>query len=268
MRPKIQGAMNLHEAFLDCANLDFFILLSSASGTFGMPKYIPYAAGNSFLDGLAAYRVRMGLPGASIALGFITDVGFLADYFSADKFDIDQVSLAFGLEGEVVTSNDIMARLSASIMNRSDTCNGFSVFGLGFGNDGSTTPLYYRDARFSQLSLKGAGEKGSGLGSGGKKATGVKTTSLLSKLRKADAETALNLVLEGLVSEVARLLFMTEDAVRSAKTTFELGLDSFTMVELLNWVATELHLRLSMHELADIPTLRDLGLVITGKLKA
>jgi acyl transferase domain-containing protein/NADPH:quinone reductase-like Zn-dependent oxidoreductase len=68
LRPKVLGAWNLHRATLS-RPLDFFLLYSSVAATLGAPAQSNYAAANSFLDGLAAYRRSQGLVGSSVAFG-------------------------------------------------------------------------------------------------------------------------------------------------------------------------------------------------------
>jgi NAD(P)-dependent dehydrogenase (short-subunit alcohol dehydrogenase family)/aryl carrier-like protein len=65
---KIDGSWNLHRLSAG-APLDFFVLFSSAAAWFGNPGQANYAAANAFLDGLAEYRQRRGLPATSIAWG-------------------------------------------------------------------------------------------------------------------------------------------------------------------------------------------------------
>ncbi|MGB8955466.1 MAG: beta-ketoacyl synthase N-terminal-like domain-containing protein, partial [Tumebacillaceae bacterium] len=77
MRPKTEGAWLLHRAFAEEA-LDFFVMFSSISVILQSPRLGSYAAGNAFLDGLAAYRRSLGLPALSINWGAWGEVGMLA----------------------------------------------------------------------------------------------------------------------------------------------------------------------------------------------
>lgn len=63
MRPKVRGALLLHERFPP-GSLDFFVLFSSAGHLLGMPGQAAYGAANAFLDGLARHRRALGDAGA------------------------------------------------------------------------------------------------------------------------------------------------------------------------------------------------------------
>lgn len=69
LRPKVDGAWNLHEQTLHCRELRAFVLFSSMVATTGNPGQSCYGAANSFLDGLARLRHSLGLPATSIGWG-------------------------------------------------------------------------------------------------------------------------------------------------------------------------------------------------------
>jgi len=82
IRPKIQGTWNLHE--LLPVELDFFVILSSATGIIGNRGQANYCAGNTFQDAFAHYRRSQGLPAVSIDLGAIRNIGWVAENNDSD----------------------------------------------------------------------------------------------------------------------------------------------------------------------------------------
>ncbi len=72
--PKGRGALNLHYATA-ASPLDHFVLFSSVASTFGNAGQINYGAASAFLDGLAGWRRRRGLPALSYNLAAVAEVG-------------------------------------------------------------------------------------------------------------------------------------------------------------------------------------------------
>jgi acyl transferase domain-containing protein/acyl carrier protein len=103
LAPKVDAAANLHE-LTEHMELREFVLFSSIAGTMGSPGQANYAAGNVFLDALAAYRRARGLSGVSLAwsawdqaagmTGALTDV----DRARFERVGIAPLSAEQGLE--------------------------------------------------------------------------------------------------------------------------------------------------------------------------
>ncbi|KAE8332871.1 polyketide synthase [Aspergillus sergii] len=77
VKPKAQGSWNLH--CLWPMGMEFFILLSSIWGIIGTHGKANYAAGNTFQDTLARYRVNLGESAASLDLGLVIYTGAVAN---------------------------------------------------------------------------------------------------------------------------------------------------------------------------------------------
>ncbi|MEV0538011.1 type I polyketide synthase, partial [Kitasatospora sp. NPDC050463] len=72
-RAKIAGAAHLDELLTE--PLDAFVVFSSGAGVWGGSHNGAYAAGNAYLDALAAHRRGRGLAGTSLAWGFWSAAG-------------------------------------------------------------------------------------------------------------------------------------------------------------------------------------------------
>ncbi|KAH9890251.1 polyketide synthase [Xylariomycetidae sp. FL2044] len=79
IQPKVTGTWNIQSSLTEEQNrqMDFFLLMSSVSGTVGTATESNYCAANSFLDAFALWRRARGQPATSIGLGMISEVGYL-----------------------------------------------------------------------------------------------------------------------------------------------------------------------------------------------
>ena len=77
LRPKLGGALCLHQLSLD-RSLRHFVLFSSAAGALGSPGQASYAAANAALDTLAEARRASGLPGVALQWGVWSEAGLAA----------------------------------------------------------------------------------------------------------------------------------------------------------------------------------------------
>lgn len=75
---KVIGTWNLHHAASTVdTRLDFFLMISSVSGSFPSATQGNYCAANSFLDQFSMYRRRQNLPASAIGFGVIGEIGFV-----------------------------------------------------------------------------------------------------------------------------------------------------------------------------------------------
>ncbi|NCC49802.1 MAG: SDR family NAD(P)-dependent oxidoreductase [Spartobacteria bacterium] len=79
LHPKAQGAWLLHK-YSRSLPLDFFVMYSSISSTIGNPGQANYAAANSWLESLAAFRHEQGLPALTVNWGAIQGAGYVEQH--------------------------------------------------------------------------------------------------------------------------------------------------------------------------------------------
>ena len=77
IEPKVHGSWNLHNLLPQ--GMDFFVMLSSITGIVGQGGQANYAAGNTYEDALAHYRVTHGEKAVSIDLGVMVSDGVVAE---------------------------------------------------------------------------------------------------------------------------------------------------------------------------------------------
>ncbi|KAJ8115851.1 hypothetical protein ONZ43_g4571 [Nemania bipapillata] len=97
---KVLGTKNLHKATANLS-LDFFVMTSSLGTLYAFPTQSIYLAANNFLDYFARYRRRQGLPATTVSLGFISDLGALAE-------DAVTVNLFMRSKGQTVTGSQVL----------------------------------------------------------------------------------------------------------------------------------------------------------------
>jgi acyl transferase domain-containing protein/acyl carrier protein len=229
LRPKADGAVNLHELTRD-HDLAAFVLFSSLAGTFGGPGQGNYAAANTFLDALAESRRGEGLPAVSMAWGLWgTDAG-----------------MAGGLAG---TDLDRGARAGVRPLSEED---GLALFDAALGaGHANVVP-----AAFDFAALRA-----------GKQALPALLRGLV-RVRKAKAVTrSAGSLLDVVRAQVATVLgHASAGSVDPDRAFAELGFDSLMAVELRNRLTTETGVRLPATVVFDHPTTTALAAYLTDQV--
>ncbi len=234
--PKIRGGWNLH-LLTQNRQIDWFVLFSSVSTLFGVSGQASYVAANAFLDGLAYYRRKHGLPAISINWGAIKDVGMLAD-----QADIERYARAEGLEA--ITMKDAM-QVFERISQGGHTQMGIIRLYLEqvFEYYSVLTQTNY----LSELSGKKAETTAS-----------VQEAAIIQTLQGLDTKAEQVKTLEKfLIGEVARVIKSSASRINNNMTFKGLGIDSLMAVQLRNILEKNLSAKLSVTSFWTHPTIKE-----------
>ncbi|KAK4450516.1 putative polyketide synthase [Podospora aff. communis PSN243] len=256
IRPKVRGAWNIHNVLIDSrVNLDYFVVLSSASGILGSRGQGAYSAANTFLDSFVEYRVRKGLPGTSLDLTAVRDAGYLADHAERE----DDIIRNFG--NETVSEQEVLALLSAAVRGVCPTqC--LTGLKLHMGSDGQW-PYYASDPRFANLKAECLAEA---------EREGLVPKQAVSpgnafRAAKSDKEAAA-IAAQGILQKLSEVLTIAVENLDPTRNITSYGLDSLTAIELRNWIAKELRANLQILELLSSGNFNDLAALIVQKTKS
>ncbi|WP_455908370.1 SDR family NAD(P)-dependent oxidoreductase, partial [Streptomyces goshikiensis] len=233
LRPKVDAAWNLHELTRDL-DLSAFVLFSSAAGVFGGAGQANYAAGNTFLDALAAHRRAQGLAGVSLAWGLWAEVG--------------------GMGGDLADGD--RDRMNRGGVDALSPQTGLALFDAAHAAD---DPLLV-PVKLDLAALRAQAGSGmlppllSGLvrmptRRAAKGGTFARQLSALAKERQPGA------VVDLVRGQVAAVLgFVGPEVVDPARSFNEVGFDSLTAVELRNRLGAATGVRLPATLVFDYPT--------------
>ncbi|MBO0821544.1 MAG: SDR family NAD(P)-dependent oxidoreductase, partial [Nocardiopsaceae bacterium] len=244
---KVDAAWNLHELAGDTGA--WLVLSSSAVSAIGGAGQANYAAANSFLDALARYRRRRGLPGVSLAWGLWETpsdmTGHLAesDLARMRRHGVLPLPREQGLR---LFDAGLAAGRPALVPVRLDQA--------GLGQDGTAVPAVLADlVRTPARRAASPAEDG------------VSLAQRLAGMDPADAEQA---VLELVRGHAAVVLGHGHTSEIAANRAFrELGFDSLTAVELRNRLATATGLRLPATLIFDHPNPAALAAHLRDRLR-
>ncbi|MFB9966490.1 SDR family NAD(P)-dependent oxidoreductase, partial [Sinosporangium siamense] len=246
LRPKVDGAWNLHQATKHLG-LAAFVVFSSVAGTFGSAGQAAYAAGNAFLDALARHRREMGLPGTSLAWGPWAGAG-----------------MAFGLSGEE------QARIARLGMPALSAEQGLALFDTALAAGGAVpvavrldfaairnhgdVPAILRGLVRPRVRRAAVTEEGAASG-------------LAQRLTGLSAAERHKTMLDVVLTHIALVLGHTgTEQVDPGRAFQDLGFDSLTAVELRNRLGKATGLRLPATVVFDYPSAEMLAGFLVGEL--
>ncbi|TDC91292.1 SDR family NAD(P)-dependent oxidoreductase [Saccharopolyspora aridisoli] len=245
LRPKVDGAWNLHRATRDL-DLSVFALYSSVANLLGGAGQGNYAAANAYLDALAAHRRHEGFPGISLAWGPWTATS--------------------GMTGGL--SDAALERITRSGIPPLAPEQGLALFDAAIAGDEALVV-----AAHVETSAPGAvGPLLRGLVSDEPIAGATGRTAavtVLERLREADQGEREGMVRDLVIGLSSALLGHPDrSAVDPERDFLELGFDSLIAVELRNQLSEQLSTRLSSSVVFDSKTPQQLAKTLVGELGA
>ena len=268
--PKVQGTWNLHNASIsEGLDLDFFLLMSSLSGTIGNPGQANYASANTFLDAFVQYRNNNGLPASSIDIGAVKDIGYISENPA-----LMQKMEASGFKGlkeqEVLDALAVAMTPSAkrNLPPPSDPDSSFftdnNTFVIGLA---STIPLASpanravwksdrRMAIYHNTSSNNMGTDPAAASTASLKAYIAAAKADISLLESGDAASFFAVEIG---KRLFQLLMQAEDGLNTSLSLADLGLDSLVGTELAAWWKQVFGFKTSVLEMLGKGTLEALG---------
>lgn len=244
LAPKVSGSWNLHRLL---PHVDFFLMLSSITGIVGNRSQANYNAGNNFQDALARHRVSKGMRGASVNLGAVVDIGFVAEnseYAGKHTFKMANQQT----EEEVLTVVEYMidqrhnTTLSPDIAQL--ICGLRTPTSYSLGNEDPPSHLQY--PMFCQLPAAPQGSLGA-IGAEARKSAPLIRDQLQAAITQNDAAQIIHTALR---HKMASLLNVSEDSFDDTLSVRENGVDSLIEMEFRTWFAKELGASVPLKDLA------------------
>jgi mycoketide-CoA synthase len=244
LRPKVDAAWNLHELTREL-DLSMFVMFSSASGVMGSAGQANYAAANTFLDALAAYRRGLGLPGISLAWGLWERTSTMTAGLTA----ADRERMARG--GVLALSDEV----GLALFDAAETTGEALVVPVRLDmarlRNGPVPPLLQGLVR---TSVRRAAETGS-------------SETLVDRLAALPPEKRMQALLDLVRSQVAAILgHRAADAIDPQQAFNTLGFDSLSAVEFRNQLGAATGLRLPATLIFDYPNAAALTRYIDAEL--
>ncbi|MET8979301.1 type I polyketide synthase [Streptomyces sp. NPDC004539] len=228
LRPKADGALNLHELTQD-TELAAFVMYSSVAGVFGSAGQGNYAAANAFLDALAERRKAAGLPAKSLVWSGWEETSAMTEVLR------EPGRSGASADGTLPLPTDFALALFDEALRQEDAALTLARFD------------------FARLRTRGAPALLRGL----VPATPAAATPVV-RLRDLDpAERAERLLTEVRAAAAELLGHEDADALSPDRSLIESGLDSLTAIELRNRLSTLTGLRLPATFVFDHPVPRD-----------
>jgi aryl carrier-like protein len=256
IRPKVQASLNLHNVMPK--DLDFFILLSSASGIRGGGGQSNYCTGNTFQDALARYRVSKGLKATVLDLGLMLSVGYVAEIVG-DVSGLRDEGYASLREDEFHAILDFLCdpRLPITSPLYSQISLGFVLPETFIGKD-RDIPWWMHDPLFRHLfQIRTTSDT-----------TSSSNDSVNHKMLLGQAETqeeAELVIVQALTQKLSKAMNIEAGTIDGEQPLHVYGVDSLIAIELRTWFLKELGADVAVFDIMGESTIKVLSNLVAGR---
>ncbi|PGH11972.1 hypothetical protein AJ79_04559 [Helicocarpus griseus UAMH5409] len=254
IRPKVTGTKNLVKV-LEGHNLDFFVMLSSGASIIGNLSQANYAAGNAFMDSLASFTVKDGIPFLSINLGPIGDAGAMATS--------DRLKKILTRQGYIILElKQLLAAIEHSLGQEAKR-NEYKQVVIGFDHlslQESDNRYSLENPMFCHLShVEGSTET---------KRDGSMTQSLEELIANTKKTEELeSIVTQAIARRISTLVAVEYEDIDVQRRVVEFGFDSLVLIELKNWLTQTFQAKLQTSEISDAPHIVALAVTVVSRSK-
>lgn len=256
---KVAGSWNLH--CLLPSNLDFFLFFSSVSGITGLAAQTNYAAGNTYIDALAEYRIRHGQRATTLNLGWMESEGVVAgNRFLEHRLKVIGYFIPISTE----QFHSVLDYHCGMTLNGDDRDLGVqSIIGL-------ETPSRMRMKRlelpdwmnrpsFCQMSNEDALEH----------STSTENSQNYSHLLQnaTSIDECGSIVMDGLKQKISTAMSIPAKDIDTSQPLYEYGVDSLLAIEIRNWAMKECGADVAVFDIVGGESFKVVGSTIAGKSK-
>lgn len=262
--PKTRGSWNLHT--LLPKGMEFFVMLSSIAGVVGSAGQANYAAGNTYMDGLAHYRNAQGERATALDLGAILDHGVLAGNHALRDLVLSNEML------DAITSKDVLSLLNHFCDPASSTADTIGQVAVGLGPPAQLKATRLKGQQWTlslpfyshiMNSAPDATEKGNG--EDGAEAKLRQDFAAAPTLGDAAVVVSHALLKRMVVMSPGLQWRLDEKGLDEPLQTF--GIDSLQAIELRSWFARDFSADIPIFTILGNETLASMGAVVTQKSK-
>ncbi|KAI1260500.1 hypothetical protein F5Y18DRAFT_405602 [Xylariaceae sp. FL1019] len=259
IRSKVQTSWNLHHLLPQ--DLDFFILFSSLSGVYGTVAQTNYSAGCTFQDALAKYRVAQGLKAVSFDIGWMRNIGIIAEREDYQRRRENEANMAQVEDKELLALLEIYCDPACSFVTSEDTAQVLlgAVTPAMLRSRGHEVPVSVERPLFSGFSQLRGIEVDKDAKQQNIIDPGTQFRNAISSAERTD------IVVSALKAKIARALFTSLDDVEASKTLPDYGVDSLLAVELRNSMWKEFQANVAVFDIMGGATIRRVGELVVDR---